>query len=111
MATTIRRDAINYLPLALTNDATTTPGIPMRLAAGACIMVDSLDGASSLTFHVKEDATSATAYELCDAAGQPITQNLVAGTAFQMPTETFAAGYIALATNAGTAVVRYSTKG
>ena len=109
--TTIRRDAINYLPLNLTSDATTTHGIPMRLAAGACVMVDSLDGATSLTFHVKEDAASTTAYELSDAAGQPIVQTLTAGIAFQLPTDTFAAGYIALATNAGTAVVRYSTKG
>lgn len=112
MSTTIRRDALNYLPITCTTNPATTGGIPMRLASGALLMVESLEGgASSVTFYAKETADSDSFYVLVDASGTPITQNLFGGQAFPLPTETFAATFVAIQTNAGTAQIKYSAKG
>jgi len=88
MSTTIRRDALNYLPITCTTNPATTGGIPMRLASGALLMVESLEGgASSVTFYAKETADSDSFYVIVDASGTPITQNLFGGQAFPLPTE------------------------
>jgi len=111
MATTIRRDALNYTSLNLTADPATSAGIPLRLAAGACVLVESVSGAGSVTFYCKEDRDSTDSFRLVDATGSPIVQNIQAGVAFPIPTETFAATFVTLVCNSGTAVIRYSAKG
>ena len=109
---TIARSATNYFPIVCTSSASTSAGISLSLASGACVLVDAVDGgASSVTFYIKEAANNPSSYLLVDAAGNPISQNIAAGEAFPLPTETFAASLVVPVTNAGTATLRYTCKG
>ena len=109
---TIARQSTNYFPITCTSSVSTSAGISLSLASGACVLVDEVNGgATSVTFYIKEAPNNPTAYLLVDASGSPITQNIAAGEAFPLPTETFAASLVVPVTNAGAATLRYTCKG
>ena len=109
---TIARSATNYFPIVCTSSPSTSAGISLSLASGACVLVDAVSGgATSVTFYIKEAPNNPASYLLTDASGSPISQNIGAGEAFALPTETFAASLVVPVTNSGTATLRYTCKG
>lgn len=111
MANTMLRGSTVGESLALTNSASTSAGFSMAGGAGAIVLVESVSGAASLTFSVKADPSSATAFSFIpDGSTTAVSQPIAAGVAFDLPGGLFAARWIIPVTNAGTATIRVVVK-
>lgn len=94
--------------MTLTDDVATTPTIPFGAAAGATLFVESVSGASSITWHVMH--STGTAASALDSDG-PVTTSISAGKAYPFPDALFATPFVKAVCNSGTASVVVSLKG
>lgn len=94
--------------LTLTDSASTTPLIPFGAAAGATLFVESVSGATSITWHVMHSTGSAAA--ALDSDG-PVTTSIQSGKAYAFPEALFATPFVKAVCNSGTASVVVSLKG
>jgi hypothetical protein len=95
-------------PLTLTADVATTPAIPYGASAGATIFVESVSGATSITWHVLHAPGSTAAVMDSDGA---VTTGIQAGRAYAFPDSLFATPFVKAVLNSGTASVVVSLKG
>jgi hypothetical protein len=94
--------------IALTDNIATTPAIPFGAAAGATLFVESVSGATSITWHVMHSATGSAAAMDSDGA---VTTAIQAGKAYSLPGVLYAAPFVKAVLDSGTATAVVSLKG
>jgi hypothetical protein len=95
--------------IAVTNSASTSPRIPFGAASAGMVFVNSVSGATSLTWYVAA-GPEATPVQANDGSGD-LTTTVIASRAYPLPDALFAAPFIVAVTDAGTATIRLSVKG
>lgn len=94
--------------LTLTSSESTTPAIPYGAASAGLLFVESVAGASNITWHACH-SPSATPAEANN--GAPVVTAISAGEAHPIPDAVFAAPFLKAVTDSGTASVVISLKG
>jgi hypothetical protein len=112
MPTTISRGIDLYgIATPITVGTATTTGFSMAGSAGAIVIVSAVSGAASVTFKVRPSQGSTdTPATLVDSAGATVSQTISANSAFELPAGLFAAPWVIINTNAGTADLRVIAK-
>jgi hypothetical protein len=87
----------------------TPPRIAYRGVAGGMLFIDTVSGATSVTWYVSHDE-SGSLVPAADASGNALTVNIVAGKAYEIPGSLYGAIQISPVLNAGTATGKATLK-
>lgn len=95
--------------IVATASGSTSPKIPYGAAGGGMIFVDSVAGATSVTWYACATPLDSAVPVNYDGAG--VTTTIAASNAYALPDGLFGAPFIVAVTNSGTATFRVSIKG
>lgn len=93
----------------LTASASTTAKLQFGSCAGGIIVVDSVSGASTISWYASLESEDTPVPVYSD--GSAVTTDISAGRAYPIPDALFAAMQVVPVVNAGTASIRFRTKG
>lgn len=100
--------------IAITNNSTTSGGIPIGAFAGGVLMLDSTStgAAVTLNWYVRQSPSGSTAYRLNDAAGNALSSVVGPSQACELPTNAFGSAWlIPVISGAATASGAFTLKG
>jgi hypothetical protein len=110
MSYRIQRENSPLDPFTATNASTTTPKVQFATMAGGVFRVDSLSGATKISWYVVLDRNSPPT-PLYDSSGAAVETAIVALRAYPIPDACFGAQCIVPVLDAGTAQLRFNLKG
>lgn len=110
MSYRFQREWFGPQAVSLTASSATTEAIPYRCAAGGALFVGSVSGGAATITWWAAPSPGATAVQVLDGSGNPVTTAITAGTVRLIPDALYGLPVLVPVLNAGTASVTFTGK-